>query len=335
MKFVGGYARTLYGVGLNFRPIEAFNAVMSAGTTTGAASLLKVSQPAISRLIGQLEHATKLRLFNRINGRLVPTQEGLLFHREVARSFTVLDRLKTTAADIRSYGTGSLRVAALPALGFSLIPRAIGSFLEQHPQHVSVLMETGNSETVRELVASGQFDVGFAAEEIETASIITETFAMPPAVCVLPKGHRLAQRNVVHARDLHRESFVTLSRNDRARRRIDAALSEAGVEVRIAVETHYALSVCQFVQNGAGVGLINPYSLTGVSLDGIDVRPFAPTIRFHTLMIFPPQHPPSELASGFARTARGMAQDFLDEALLRVGLDPRQVGEATIALARP
>lgn len=307
---------------MNFRQIEAFNAVMAVGTTTRAAALLRVSQPAVSRLLGQLEHATKLRLFDRVNGRLIPTQEGLLFHREVARSFTALDRLRTAASDIRSYGTGSLRIAALPALGFSLIPRAIARFLQQHPEHVSVMLETGNSDVVRELVASGQFDIGFAAEEIETAGVMSEVFATPPAVCVLPRHHRLATRAIIEAGDLGKENFVALSRTDRARRRIDAMLQAAGVEPRIVVETHYALSICQLVQAGTGLGLINPYSLEGVSSGELAVRPFVPRVSFRTLMLFPPQRATSELASGFAEIARGMSKTFLEETLRKFGLDP-------------
>jgi DNA-binding transcriptional LysR family regulator len=305
---------------MNFRQIEAFSAVMSVGTTTGAAKLLGISQPAVSRLLAQLERTTGLKLFDRAQGRLTPTQEGSLFHREVARSLVVLDRLKVAAHDILSFGTGTLRVAALPALGFSLIPRVVSRFLEQHPDQVSVTMETGGSETVRELIASGQFDVGFAAEEIETAGLVHGEFATPPAVCVLPAGHPLARKSMIEAADLNGESFVALSKSDRMRQRIDAALERAGAAPRIVVETHFALSICQFVQQGAGIGLINPYCLDSVSPEGIAVRPFQPLLFFRTLLIMPPQRPASQLASDFAAIARRMAKPVLDDILGRFGL---------------
>jgi len=307
---------------MNFRQIEGFNAVMAVGTTTGAADLLHVSQPAISRLISQLEQATNLKLFSRTKGRLVPTQEGLLFHREVARSFSVLDRLKAAAADIRSHGTGSVRIAALPALGFSFIPHVISAFLGQHFAHVSAVLEIGGSDTVREAISSGQFDIGFAADEIDTSGILAETFATPTAVCVLPKGHPLANKAVVEAADIQGQPFVSLSRTDNAYRRINAVLEAAGVEPKVMVETHFALSICQLVARGIGVGLINPFGLEGISPESVDVRPFMPIVKFRTLMIFPPQRPISEITSSFARIARAEAGPFLAQVLGRFDLDP-------------
>src|SRR3546814_15954661 len=61
---------------LNFRQIEAFRAVMLTGTTTSAARMLHTTQPSISRLIGQIQSASGITLFDMLHGRLRPTAEG-------------------------------------------------------------------------------------------------------------------------------------------------------------------------------------------------------------------------------------------------------------------
>lgn len=67
---------------MNLRQLEIFGAVMSTGTTVGAANLLNVSQPAVSQMILHMEDQLKFELFHRQRGRLVPTQEAeLLFTR--------------------------------------------------------------------------------------------------------------------------------------------------------------------------------------------------------------------------------------------------------------
>ncbi|WP_185961201.1 LysR substrate-binding domain-containing protein [Telmatospirillum sp. J64-1] len=304
---------------VNFRQIEAFHAIMLMGTTTRAAELLGVSQPAISRLLKQLEHATQLTLFKRSGGRLLPTQEGILFHKEVDKSFLTLERLKIAADDIRNYGSGNLRICGLPALGFSFIPHLISQFLGNRPSRIAISMETANSETVRDLVAAGQFDIGFAAEEIETTGVVAEQFAMPPAVCVLPHGHKLAEKAVIEAADIVSEPFISLSRTDRARRRIDAVFDHIGGERQVVVETHYALSVCHFVQRGLGVGLVNPYCLDAVPVGSVVVRPFMPRITFRTLMIFPPHRPVTGLVQDFREIARHNSTSFLLDVLNRFG----------------
>jgi DNA-binding transcriptional LysR family regulator len=70
---------------MNLKHIEAFRAVMLAGSMTAAAKELFTSQPNISRLITQLERETGLLLFQRSGVRLIPTSEGNAFFREVER----------------------------------------------------------------------------------------------------------------------------------------------------------------------------------------------------------------------------------------------------------
>ena len=60
-------------VTMNLRQIEIFRAVMSAGSITGAARLLHVSQPSVSRMVRHLELQLGVALFERRNGRLFAT----------------------------------------------------------------------------------------------------------------------------------------------------------------------------------------------------------------------------------------------------------------------
>ena len=77
---------------MNIRQLEAFRAIMVARSTIGAAELLNLSQPAVSRLLSQLEASLKLTLFDRSSGRLVPTPEALL------RSVVIPPALRLTAS---------------------------------------------------------------------------------------------------------------------------------------------------------------------------------------------------------------------------------------------
>jgi len=56
--------------------IEAFSAVMKTGSTTRAAALMQISQPAVSHSVRRLEDTTKLKLFERSGPRLIPTPRG-------------------------------------------------------------------------------------------------------------------------------------------------------------------------------------------------------------------------------------------------------------------
>ncbi|MBB6355828.1 LysR substrate-binding domain-containing protein [Aminobacter aganoensis] len=266
--------------------LEAFDAVMRMGSTNRAADFLGISQPAISRAIGRLAKSTRLTLFRQVGGRLVPTPEALSLHEEVQRAFVGLDQLRARAAMIREFGAGGLRLACYPALGLSFAPRAIQRYrAKDRSGHVTLLIAGSNA--VRDMVASGQADVGLAADEIDASRVSTQPFMSAPAVCVMPAGHRLASYETVAPRDLAGEPFIALSPDDTARRRVERIFEEAGVQARTVVETQYSEVVCNLALEGVGIGIANSMTFKASKFEnrGLIARPFHPQIAFRALVL--------------------------------------------------
>ena len=204
-----------------------------------------------------MERAVGFALFDRVRGRLVPTPEGQMFFSDVSASFAGLDRLRMAAARIRDFGSGSLRVASLAALGSTLVPRAIRAFRDRHEQ-VGVTLQITSSAQVRELVLGGQFAVGLAADEVDLSGVDHRVFSSARAVCALPPGHPLGHREVIRPQDLDGVPFVALAPEDRARARMAQVFNAAGVRPNIVVETPFSGTVCALALEGAGIGLVNP-----------------------------------------------------------------------------
>lgn len=299
---------------MNLSLIEAFNAVMKTGSTTGAANVLGISQPAISRSLKRLEDTTKLKLFERSGPRLTPTPEAHLLHREILDTYVGLDRLRQTVARIRSAGTGALRLASSAALGLTFVPAVLKPFLAKRPD-VSVTFEIANSATVRNLVASGTHDIGLCADEVDASNLVVEPFVTTRGVCVMRAEHPLARRETITADMLAGEVLISLAPDDTARRRFDEALSAAGVRPHIAVETQFAATVCELTALGMGVGLSNSLSyLSGrYEATGLVARAFEPAIPFRSLMILPPHRARSRLVDELV-TLLGQERDLMEEA---------------------
>jgi DNA-binding transcriptional LysR family regulator len=283
---------------VNLRDIDIFRAIMQAGGASGAAALLDISQPAVSRSLAQLERDAGFRLFDRIKGRLVPTREGQLFHAEVRASYAGLDRLKQRAAQIREVGEGTLNIASLSALGHGVVPRAIAAFVKRHPD-VRVGYQVRTSNVVRDLVASGRADVGLAADEVDTTGVLHSVFTTPRAVCVMPAAHPLARRSVIAPADLQDVPLLTLAPDDTVRHAMDKAFADACVRPRVVVETPYSLSIAILAAQGVGVGLCNPMTVADKMVRGVAVRPFEPAIHFRALLLRPPDGARSVLATDF------------------------------------
>ncbi|MER8569658.1 LysR substrate-binding domain-containing protein [Mesorhizobium sp. M0924] len=283
---------------MNPRDIDVFNAIMITGGAGAAATLLDTSQPAISRSLTKLESELGFNLFDRIRGRLVPTREGELFHAEVKANLVGLDRLRLRAAQIKEVGTGTIRVASLSALGHGLVPRAIVAFSNKHPQ-VRISYQVRTSNVVRDLVASGSFDIGLAADEIDTTGVLHSIFTTPRAVCVMPKNHRLARKPVVTPADLDDEAFLALSPEDTVRLAMNRIFAEYRVRPRVLIETPYGLTIAILAAKGMGIGLVNPSVIADRMIDGIVAKPFEPAVNFRALILRPPDGINSTLATDF------------------------------------
>ena len=283
---------------MNFRQLEIFRTVMRSGSASRAAELLDVTQPAVSRTVADLERQIGFALFDRIKGRLVPTPEAQMFLRQVDRSFVGLDQLRAEAARIRDFGAGTIRVASLAALGWTLVPRAIKRFQHAHPD-IAVTLQIVSSSNVRELVVERGFDIGLAADEVDLSGVEHVKFASTRAVCVMPPDHPLTARATVTPADLAGVPFIALAPEDRARQRMDDALDQAGVRLKVVVETPNSSSICALALEGVGVGLTNPNASDGYAERGAVFRPFEPAIYFQSILMFRPDMQKAKLVKEF------------------------------------
>ncbi|WP_295805626.1 LysR substrate-binding domain-containing protein [uncultured Nitratireductor sp.] len=283
---------------MNFRQLEAYNAVMISGSTVRAAELMGITQPAVSRLIAELENATRFPLFDRVRGRLVPPPEGQLFFRDVESSFKGLDRLRTSAANIRDYGAGTLKVASLAAGGAVLVPEAIRHFRERHPK-VRITFHITWSAAIRNGITDGLYDLGLAADEADRSGVDSQLFGNFPALVAMPPDHPLARHQRITPQLLHRQPLIGLVPEDRARQRFDHVMAEAGAETFYVIETPSAGTVCSLALSGDAVGITNPMVIPAFRDTELIFRPFDPSVMFRAYLLYPANRQKSQLVRDF------------------------------------
>ena len=109
---------------MELRQLEAFAAVMSTGSVTAAGRLGR-SQPAISRLLQELEAEIGYALFSRSGPRVTPTEQGFLLYEDVERALAGMRQIRERAGEIARGQAQPLLIAATPALAAGLVPAAL------------------------------------------------------------------------------------------------------------------------------------------------------------------------------------------------------------------
>ena len=286
---------------MNLRQLEAFRMVMSSGTTTQAARLLGVSQSAVSRLIGQLEREIGFSLFHREKGRLlIPTPEAVDFIEETEKTFAGFARLKQHTRNIREFNGGRLRVMGVPSLSNAFMPNVLTCFLANFP-NLKVYFETRATEIVVEWVASGQYDLGLVTLPLKHPGVIVEPFAWPKAVCILPPGHSLQNRDIIRPEDLRNQPFISIGRRHLSRFHIDEIFEKAQIPRKTMIETATAGTACALVERGLGISIINPFTAASKPPGAIIIKPFRPEICYEFGIISPASQPQSRITQEFIK----------------------------------
>ena len=290
----------------NIRQLEAFSAVMSAGSVTAAAQLLGRSQSATSRLLQDFEAAVGMTLFVRHGTRISPTTEALALAEDVDRSLAGLRRLDARAAELQRSAEGHLTVGAISALSTGLVPGALRR-MSRGGIDPDISLWTGDAETVIQWVLDRRVDVGLASLPVDHLGIRTEWLIHAPCVCSLPPGHALAMATTITPADLADETFISMSNPYRLRSVVDQAFARAGVSRRIKVETGSSVNACAMVAGGVGVAVVEPFAVAALSDLPLTVHRFEPEVLFRCAVITPESRPPGTLARQFIDAVRDTA----------------------------
>lgn len=298
---------------LNLRQIEAFKAVIEHGSVNRAADALFVSQPAVSKLLLKLEQDSGLALFERVKGRLAPTQHGMRLYEEVDRIFVGLRQLEEAIDSIRRDEQRQLHIGVMPALSGSFVRRVTMEFIKKHPD-VHITIETRGSQFLAEWLVSRQIDVVLAGSLIDNPYIDREPLTSSPLVCALPLDHPLTRKRVIRATDLDNEPFVTFAPNSQTDKLTRQAFLSTGARLRTVLETVTAPTVCEFVAAGLGVSLIHPLFAEGAR-GRLALRRFDPEIEFTFQLCWIDATRNASLVEAFMQDARRVSQQISDELL--------------------
>lgn len=283
---------------IRLRSMRAFHAVLKQGSVTAAARTLGLTQPATSRLLGQLEQDLGFELFHRDRGRLAPTVDGMILFDEVTRALDTVERVQELARDIADFRVGQLRLVAPPSFLEAVLPDVIARFLTDYPRvHLSI--DSHGVETAKGMIASRAVDAGFVKLPLNRDDLTTRTVLISQTACVLPLDHPLAALDPITPHDLKGVPLVLLGRGQQFRAQIETAFAEAGAVPRIQIETHTVASACALAARGVGVAIVNEDLAKAYMRGRTVLRRFSPDIIHEYAFAVSSAVAPSRLADAF------------------------------------
>lgn len=296
---------------MNLRQLEAFYAIMQAGSVTAAARALNVTQPAVSNVLRHAEQQLGFKLFERIGGRLHPTAEANQLLPDVNEIFGRVGTLNRIVNEMRGGKTGRLVIASSPTLVHALLPHSIALFRRGSPA-IQVSIQSLPTPLVVERVARREVDMGIAYAPTADPAVDAEDVGATEIACVVPLGHPLARKRRIGAQDLGAEAVISLGSTTRLGMLIDDACRKAHIAApSIAVEASSSLAACLLVSEGAGIALVDRATSMSGKFGDLAFRPFTPQSRVSVQLLYPRDRPRPRAAVRLAEHIRRMARTHL------------------------
>ena len=283
---------------ITFRQVDAFKTVVQTGTVTESARILGVSQPAVSRLLSDLESEVEFKLFTRTGRNLKATPEALLLVEEVRRALIGLEQIKLTAVAIKQFKHAQLRLISTPAFSTLIAPQLIQKFAKRQPDAM-VSLEIQSTDVAVEWMISQNFDFGIASATMVNHTTLSRSLSKASSVCVFPKGHQLAQKEIITLKDLENESFVSYLPDSKFRFEVDEVFKSKGITRVLQYEARTTDAICRLVAQGLGVSIIVTMGTLPGAGDDFLQTPFEIDFPFNGALIWSRQKNMSAVAKDF------------------------------------
>ncbi|WP_269531487.1 LysR family transcriptional regulator [Chitinimonas sp. BJYL2] len=296
---------------MRLRHIEVFHAVMQAGTISGAAQLLYISQPAVSKVLQHCELQLGFPLFERVKGRLYPTPEAQKLFLEVDKLNRDLQSVRRLASSLKLRQAEHVRLVSTPTLAMSILPAAITSWRRKFPDVHCKLGTQHTREIVSELLL-GEADMALSLQDPQHPGIVAESLASAPMTVIAPAGTwpPVQVGTPLAITDLPRDLIALPADDPLGNRVADAcAAHELALHAHTVVQTYQLAR--SLVENGAGAAVIDPFTAATADPARAQCRPLTPTIPVELYLLTANAAPLSQSARYLVRCIRDAASSCL------------------------
>ncbi len=281
---------------MNLRQLEVFYAIMQAGTVSGAARLLHVSQPNVTRVLAHTEQQLGFALFERVKGRLVPTQEAKALLPEAEKVYQQLGQFRSLTNKVKQ-GTQHLRIGAPPVLAAHLLAPTVALLSKEHG--ISFELLTANRDELCSGLLKHELDVAIAFGEETPPALMEHVLLKENLALIAPKSAAIPAEKTVILKELisHDLPIIGLDSRDPLGLLLHQTLSARDEHYQHAITVRSYSAAAELVKHQAGFAIVDPWTAKQYRQDdAVSVHALEPNMSFSVSILFA-EHTPQSIAT--------------------------------------
>ncbi len=251
-------------------PWRTFLAVAEEGSISRAARKLRVSQPAVSQQMKQLEQIYRAPLFDRRRKGMALTEAGRILQRDASRIHDLIVLSQEQVSDAADTQSGTLAVGASMTIAEYVVPTALALFRRLRPL-VKVRLFTGNSEEIGRQVANADLLIGLIEAPLYDTRIVQRAFLDDELGAIVSPRHSLAKRETLLLRDLTGDRLLVRESGSGTRTVLEEALRSEHLSLRdfsVFLESNNPQTLKALVESGYGISIMSRWAVQDAVADG-------------------------------------------------------------------
>ena len=278
---------------------------MISGSLTGAARLLNVSQPGVSRTMKHLELVLGVTLFVRQGGRFIPAPEA---HEVFVQLHDISKKLENLQFSMHQLERGrdvELAIGSVPSIANCMVPRAISGLRQRFPDIV-LNIELLKIEEAIDYLLLGRGELVCMSHLFEHPSITFKPLATGRLVCLVDRTHPLASREQVSAYDIAQYALIGIDPSDPYGAILAQVFDGTKVDYKISIRARFGTTVISLVKQNLGVAVLDSFTVADLrpENDGVVIVPIENDPVFYTYVAMRNDRKPSSFAERFVEILR-------------------------------
>ncbi|MDQ7990753.1 MAG: LysR substrate-binding domain-containing protein [Candidatus Dactylopiibacterium sp.] len=233
--------------------LHAFLMVAQHGGFSAASRACGLSQPTLTTQVQSLEQQYRVELFHRRGRRIELSAVGQRLLPVVRQMAALEVEACNLLHDCGELNRGHLK---LGAVGPFHVTEMVDAYRRHYPR-IEVSIRIGNSAEVFQDLENYVVDIGVLARFHEAPGFSTLRYACHPIILFVHQAHAFATREAVSIRELEGQPLLKREQGSSTRRALEAALTEAGVRPRTAMEIGSREALREAVARGMGIGAVS------------------------------------------------------------------------------
>jgi DNA-binding transcriptional LysR family regulator len=270
---------------LTLRQIEVIRAVMLTGTIAGAARLLNVAAPGLSRLMKHTEDSLCVKLFSRRGGRFVPAPEARPIFTQINELHRNLENLQFAIGALERGEGAEFKFGATPSIGHGMAPLAVADLRRRYPD-LSVDLDVLKIEDAIDFLLLGRGELVAMNSRLEHPAITFEPLAQGQLFCIVADEHPLASRTRLTAAEIARHPLIGIEPRDPYGQIVVRLFERASVSYRVPIKARFGVTVCALVRQNLGIAVIDEFTLAERNSAGLRTIPIKEKTTFQTYVAY-------------------------------------------------